>query len=76
MRNIDQNILHGVLTNIENMGNEKNLYFNIGARELIMRAVAQDVTLSDIGSIYSLKIDASFCHLFDFYTEENLSHRC
>lgn len=71
-----ENILHGVLTNIENMGNEKNLYFNIGARELIMRAVAQDVTLSDIGSIYSLKIDASFCHLFDFYTEENLSHRC
>ncbi|MCQ0900378.1 ABC transporter ATP-binding protein [Klebsiella pneumoniae] len=71
-----ENILHGVLTNIENMGNEKNLYFNIGARELIMRAVAQDVTLSDIGSIYSLKIDTSFCHLFDFYTEENLSHRC
>ncbi|HDY6959599.1 TPA: sn-glycerol-3-phosphate ABC transporter ATP-binding protein UgpC, partial [Klebsiella pneumoniae] len=31
-----ENILHGVLTNIENMGNEKNLYFNIGARELIM----------------------------------------
>ncbi|HBR2633219.1 TPA: sn-glycerol-3-phosphate ABC transporter ATP-binding protein UgpC [Klebsiella pneumoniae] len=71
-----ENILHGVLTNIENMGNEKNLYFNIGARELIMRAVAQDVTLSDIGNIYSLKIDTSFCHLFDFYTEENLSHRC
>ena len=43
------NTVEGVLTVIENMGNEKYLYFKVGDNEMIARVNDQTITTADIG---------------------------
>ncbi|CAM4275592.1 ABC transporter ATP-binding protein [Vibrio neonatus] len=66
------NTVAGELTVVENMGNEKYLYFKVDGKELIARTTAQDITTSDIGRSFRFKLDTHYCHIFDFQTEENL----
>ncbi len=67
------NAFEGVLTVVENMGNEKFLYFNVGGKELIARVADQTITTADIGKTMRFNLNTAFCHLFDFYTENNLT---
>lgn len=69
----DFNAFEGELTVIENMGNEKYLYFNVGGKELIARVNAPDITTADIGKSMRFNLNTEFCHVFDFYSEENLT---
>lgn len=68
------NTFDGELTVIENMGNEKYLYFTVGGKELIARVNAPDITTADIGKTMRFNLNTEFCHIFDFYTEENITN--
>lgn len=67
------NVHDGTLTVVENLGNEKYLYFKIGDNEIISRVNNQEITTSDIGSKIRFNFDSGFCHIFDGETELNLT---
>lgn len=67
------NAIEGVLTVVENMGNEKYLYFKVGGKELIARVNNQTITTADIGKSMRFNLNTAFCHIFDFYSEINLT---
>ena len=66
------NTVEGELSVIENMGNEKYLYFKVGDNELIARVSDQSITTSDIGKVMRFNLNTEVCHLFDFDNEKNL----
>ncbi|MCZ4373304.1 sn-glycerol-3-phosphate ABC transporter ATP-binding protein UgpC [Vibrio diazotrophicus] len=68
------NAFEGVLTVVENMGNEKYLYFNVGGKEVIARVNDQTITTADIGKPMRFNLNTAFCHIFDFYSEKNLTN--
>ena len=67
------NVVMGVLTVVENMGNEKYLYFKLGDHELIARVNDQTITTADIGRTMRFKLDTDLCHVFDTESETNLT---
>ena len=67
------NAFEGVLTVVENMGNEKYLYFDVGGKELIARVNDQTITTAHIGQTMRFNLNTEFCHVLDFYPEENLT---
>ncbi|QNE02615.1 sn-glycerol-3-phosphate ABC transporter ATP-binding protein UgpC [Vibrio vulnificus] len=68
------NAVEGILTVVENMGNEKYLYFKVGGKELIARVNDQTITTADIGKPMRFNLNTAFCHIFDFYSEKNLTN--
>ncbi|MEB7616294.1 sn-glycerol-3-phosphate ABC transporter ATP-binding protein UgpC [Klebsiella michiganensis] len=70
----DLNTFEGVLTVVENMGSEKFLYFIVGGKELIARVDTQDINPFHIGKTLRFNLNAAFCHVFDFYNENNLTN--
>lgn len=70
----DLNTFEGVLTVVENMGNEKFLYFIVGGKELIARVDTQDINPFHIGKTLRFNLNTAFCHVFDFYNENNLTN--
>jgi multiple sugar transport system ATP-binding protein len=68
------NTVEGVLTVVENMGNEKYLYFTVNGKELIARVNDQTITTAHIGTNMRFNLNTAFCHIFDFYSEENLTN--
>ncbi|RAS66279.1 cyclodextrin ABC transporter ATP-binding protein [Vibrio diazotrophicus] len=68
------NAFEGVLTVVENMGNEKYLYFKVGGKEVIARVNDQTITTADIGKPMRFNLNTAFCHIFDFYSEKNLTN--
>lgn len=69
------NTFEGQLSVVENLGNEKYLYFTVGGKELIARVQDQSITTADIGRTFRFNLNTEFCHVFDFYNENNLIHR-
>ncbi|EGR4436017.1 sn-glycerol-3-phosphate ABC transporter ATP-binding protein UgpC [Vibrio cholerae] len=67
------NAFEGILTVVENMGNEKYLYFKVGGKELIARVNDQTITTANIGKPIRFNLNTAFCHIFDFYSEKNLT---
>ena len=67
-----ENTCSGVLTVVENMGNEKYLYFQIGDHELIARVFDQTITTADIGKTLRFRINTEYAHIFDHQTGENI----
>ena len=67
------NTVEGVLTVIENMGNEKYLYFKVGDNEMIARVNDQTITTADIGRTMRFNLNTEVCHIFDSETEKNLT---
>lgn len=67
------NTVPGVLTVVENMGNEKYLYFKVSDHELIARVNDQTITTADIGRTMYFKLDTDLCHVFDAQSEVNLT---
>lgn len=70
----DLNTFEGVLTVVENMGSEKFLYFIVGGKELIARVNTQDINPVHIGKTLRFNLNTAFCHIFDFYNENNLTN--
>ncbi|UTJ56864.1 ABC transporter ATP-binding protein [Klebsiella michiganensis] len=70
----DLNTFEGVLTVVENMGSEKFLYFIVGGKELIARVDTQDINPFHIGKTLRFNLNTAFCHVFDFYNENNLAN--
>ena len=70
----DLNTFEGVLTVVENMGSEKFLYFIVGGKELIARVNTQDINSFHIGKTLRFNLNTAFCHVFDFYNENNLTN--
>ncbi|WP_317910652.1 sn-glycerol-3-phosphate ABC transporter ATP-binding protein UgpC [Klebsiella michiganensis] len=70
----DLNTFEGVLTVVENMGSEKFLYFIVGGKELIARVNTQDINPILIGKTLRFNLNTAFCHVFDFYNENNLTN--
>ena len=68
------NTFEGQLSVVENLGNEKYLYFTVGGKELIARVQDQSITTADIGRTFRFNLNTAFCHIFDFYNENNLIH--
>ncbi|MCG6234488.1 ABC transporter ATP-binding protein [Vibrio furnissii] len=68
------NVVTGQLTVVENMGNEKYLYFQVGSKELIARVNDQTISTSDIGKSIRFNLNTEFCHIFDFYSEKSLTN--
>lgn len=68
------NTFEGKLSVVENLGNEKYLYFTVGGKELIARVQDQSITTADIGRTFRFNLNTEFCHIFDFYNENNLIH--
>ncbi|MDE1263452.1 ABC transporter ATP-binding protein [Vibrio aestuarianus] len=69
------NTFEGQLSVVENLGNEKYFYFTVGGKELIARVQDQSITTADIGRTFRFNLNTEFCHIFDFYNENNLIHR-
>lgn len=67
------NVVTGNLTVVENMGNEKYIYFSVGGKELIARVNNQNISTKDIGTAIRFNLNTEFCHIFDFYSEVNLT---
>ena len=67
------NVHDGELTVVENLGNEKYLYFRIGENEVVARVNNQTISTSDIGKNIRFNFDSAFCHIFDAETEKNLT---
>ena len=67
------NVHPGELTVVENLGNEKYLYFKLGDNEIVARVNNQNISTSDIGSQVRFNFDSAFCHIFDGETEQNLT---
>ena len=67
------NIHSGELTVVENLGNEKYLYFRLGDNEIVSRVNDQNITTSYIGKDIRFNFDSAFCHIFDAETEKNLT---
>ncbi|MGF1727600.1 ABC transporter ATP-binding protein [Photobacterium nomapromontoriensis] len=67
------NVHDGELTVVENLGNERYLYFKIGENEIVSRVSNQNITTSDIGKRIRFNFDSTFCHVFDAETEENIT---
>ena len=70
----DLNTFEGVLTVVESMGSEKFLYFIVGGKELIARVDTQDINPFHIGKTLRFNLNTAFCHVFDFYNENNLTN--
>ncbi|MEZ9564109.1 ABC transporter ATP-binding protein [Vibrio artabrorum] len=68
------NTFEGKLSIVENLGNEKYLYFTVGGKELTARVQDQSITTADIGRTFRFNLNTEFCHIFDFYNENNLIH--
>ncbi|CAM2823354.1 ABC transporter ATP-binding protein [Vibrio rarus] len=68
------NTFEGKLSVVENLGNEKYLYFTVGGNELIARVQDQSITTADIGRTFLFNLNTEFCHIFDFNNEKNLIH--
>ncbi|WP_261817596.1 ABC transporter ATP-binding protein [Vibrio gallicus] len=64
----------GKLSVVENLGNEKYLYFTVGDKEMIARVQDQSITTADIGRTFRFNLNNEFCHLFNFHNEDNLIH--
>lgn len=60
-----ENSFEGKLTVVENMGNEKFLYFDLGGHEWIARVPDQNITTADIGKSIRFKFKTELSHLFD-----------
>lgn len=67
------NTVEGVLTVVENMGNEKYLYFKVGDNELIARVNDQTITTAHIGQTMRFNLNTEVCHIFDFEHERNVT---
>jgi cyclodextrin ABC transporter ATP-binding protein len=67
------NVVTGILTVVENMGNEKYIYFTAGGKELIARVNDHTISTKDIGTPIRFNLNTEFCHIFDFYNEINLT---
>ncbi|MET4696190.1 ABC transporter ATP-binding protein [Endozoicomonas lisbonensis] len=68
-----ENTCEGLLTVVENMGNEKYLYFKVGEHEIISRTANQAITTSDIGRRINFKLNVDSCHLFDTQSGQRLT---
>ncbi|WP_141201502.1 TOBE domain-containing protein, partial [Vibrio sp. V14_P6S14T42] len=68
------NTVEGTLTVVENMGNEKYLYFTVAGKELIARVNDQTITTAHIGKTMRFNLNTAFCHIFDFYSEQSLTN--
>ncbi|WP_194591151.1 ABC transporter ATP-binding protein, partial [Vibrio anguillarum] len=68
------NTVEGTLTVVENMGNEKYLYFTVAGKELIARVNDQTITTAHIGKTMRFNLNTTFCHIFDFYSEQSLTN--
>lgn len=67
-----ENTCEGLLTVVENMGNEKYLYFQVGDHEVIARTASPAITTADIGRRINFKVNVEACHLFDGQTGQSL----
>ena len=67
------NTVEGKLNVVENMGNEKYLYFQVGDNELIARVNDQTITTAQIGQTFRFNLNTAACHIFDAETERNLT---
>ncbi|WP_422447546.1 MULTISPECIES: ABC transporter ATP-binding protein [unclassified Endozoicomonas] len=67
------NTVEGMLTVVENMGNEKYLYFKVGDNELIARVNDHTITTADIGRTMRFNLNTEACHIFDVENEKNLT---
>ena len=63
-------ILHSIVTNVEVMGNENNIYFSLGDETVVARASKYD--LKNIGEKIEFVIDTNRLHFFDIETGENI----
>ena len=63
-------ILHSIVTNVEVMGNENNIYFSLGDETVVARASKYD--LKNIGEKIEFVIDTNRLHFFDVETGENI----
>ncbi|EAW1721584.1 sugar ABC transporter ATP-binding protein, partial [Salmonella enterica subsp. indica] len=52
----------------------KYLYFNVNNKEFVAKVSDQSISTANIGQTLYFNLDTTFCHIFDFYTEENLTN--
>lgn len=67
------NYVTGVVSVIEQMGNEEYIYFEMNGSQYISRLNPEEINRIDLGEKYKFWFDLTKCHLFDFETEENIS---
>lgn len=68
-----QPLLQGKISLVEQMGNEVFIYFHIGEKRFTSRIPAEDAIHLKHGMDYEFSFDLKKCHIFDFFTEENIS---
>ncbi|ABR47116.1 ABC transporter related [Alkaliphilus metalliredigens QYMF] len=69
----DADYIDGVVSVIEQMGNEEFIYFEAEGTQYISRINSHDMLKVTRGKEHCFSFDMSKCHLFDFETEENIS---
>lgn len=66
------NTISGMISVVEQMGNEEFIYFHVEGHQFISRLNTEKVKNPIMGQEYKFLVDMSKCHLFDFETEENI----
>ncbi len=65
--------IQGKIAIVEQMGNEVYVYFYVGEKRFTSRIDALKATHLKHSMDYEFALDMSKCHIFDFFTEENIS---
>lgn len=69
----DESLLKGSIFIVEQMGNEVYIYVHIGNKRFTSRISSDQAVHLKNGMDYEFSFDMKKCHIFDFFTEENLS---
>jgi len=69
----DTDLFKGNISIIEQMGNEVYIYFHMGNRRFTSRVSADKAEHLKYGMDYEFAFNLDKCHIFDFFTEENIS---
>lgn len=69
----EQSFMKGKLTLIEQMGNEMFVYFDYGGKRFTSRIQSNQTNHLKYGMDFEFSLNMNKCHLFDFFTEENIS---
>lgn len=70
---LNEPLVKGSISLVEQMGNEVYIYFNLGQKRFISRISANKAIHLKHGLEYEFSFNLEKCHIFDFFTEENLS---
>ena len=71
--NLKKNIIKGLITLVEKTGNEAFVYFKVMDELFVSRMNIESASDIEYGTQMEFTLDMDKCHIFEFFTEKNIS---